>query len=162
MPASRPSPTELRRAPAPIRSRHSPIPLGAKAGKRRAIGPGPKQLAGPAQTPTLSAPASNAALRYEGAWGVTCGIGLVNRLPVPIHCPADSLSKIGSTRERSSTASETVALPRKAGYAIIIYRGTGQKKKPQCGGTGALREDDPGWGDGSSCGSCDRPRAIAI
>src|ERR1700745_2197381 len=43
MPASRPSRMELRRAPAPIRSRHSPIPPGAKAGKRRAIGPGPKQ-----------------------------------------------------------------------------------------------------------------------
>src|ERR1700732_3681468 len=41
MPASRPSRTELRRAPAPIRSRHSPIPPGAKAGKRSAIGPGP-------------------------------------------------------------------------------------------------------------------------
>src|SRR5215831_14818227 len=44
MPASRPSRTELRRAPVPIRSRHWPIPPGAKAGKRRAIGPGPKQL----------------------------------------------------------------------------------------------------------------------
>src|ERR1700730_9396132 len=47
MPASRPSRTEFGRAPAPIRSQHSPIPPGAKAGKRRAIGPGPKQLVGP-------------------------------------------------------------------------------------------------------------------
>ena len=38
--------TELWRAPAPIRSRHSPISPGAKVGKRRAIGPGPKQLVG--------------------------------------------------------------------------------------------------------------------
>ena len=51
MPASRPSRTELRRAPAPIRSRHSPIPPGAKAGKRRAIGQGPKQLVGPKRRP---------------------------------------------------------------------------------------------------------------
>src|ERR1700680_153296 len=47
MPASRPSRTELRRALAPIRSRHSPIPPGVKAGKRRAIGPGAKHLVGP-------------------------------------------------------------------------------------------------------------------
>ena len=46
MPASRPLPTEFGRAPAPTRSRHSPIPPGAKVGKRRAIGPGPKQLVG--------------------------------------------------------------------------------------------------------------------
>src|SRR5207245_3002592 len=46
MPASRPLRTGLRRAPAPIRSRHSPIPPGGKVGKRRAIGPGPKQLVG--------------------------------------------------------------------------------------------------------------------
>src|ERR1700730_6004083 len=63
MPASRPSRTELRRAPAPIRSRHSPIPPGVKAGKRRAIGPGPKQLVGSSADPvagsTLSALASN-------------------------------------------------------------------------------------------------------
>src|SRR5712664_2925842 len=63
MPASRPSRTELRRALAPIRSRHSPIPPGVKAGKRRAIGPGPKQLVGPSADPvagsTLSALASN-------------------------------------------------------------------------------------------------------
>src|SRR5215813_5032633 len=56
MPASRPSPTELRRAPVPIRSRHWPIPPGAKAGKRRAIGPGPKQLVGPAQIPAPARP----------------------------------------------------------------------------------------------------------
>jgi len=56
MPASRPSRTELRRVPAPIRSRHSPILPGAKAGKRRAIGPGPKQLVGPAQTPAPARP----------------------------------------------------------------------------------------------------------
>src|SRR6267378_422536 len=63
MPASRPSRTELRRALAPIRARHSPIPPGVKAGKRRAIGPGPKQLVGPSADPvagsTLSALASN-------------------------------------------------------------------------------------------------------
>jgi hypothetical protein len=35
----------------PIRSRHWPIPHGVKAGKGRAIGPGPKQLVGPAQSP---------------------------------------------------------------------------------------------------------------
>jgi hypothetical protein len=52
-----------RRAPAPIRSQHSPIPPGVKAGKRRAIGPSPKQLVGPSADPvagsTLSALASN-------------------------------------------------------------------------------------------------------
>jgi len=31
---------------------------------------------------------------------------------------------------------------------VITYRGTDQKK-PQCGGTRALSEDDPGWGVGS-------------
>jgi len=46
----------IARAPAPIRSRHLPIPPGAKAGKRRAIGPGPKQLVGPAQTPSPARP----------------------------------------------------------------------------------------------------------
>src|SRR6267154_3288525 len=71
MPASRPSRTELRRAPAPIRSRHSPIPPGVKAGKRRAIGPGPKQLVGPSADPvagsTLSALASNHHIDWPAA-----------------------------------------------------------------------------------------------
>src|ERR1700732_2082805 len=76
MPASRPSRTELRRAPAPIGSRHSPIPPGVKAGKRRAIGPGPKQLVGPSADPvagsTLSALASNQHIDLPAAAAGRC------------------------------------------------------------------------------------------
>src|ERR1700719_963154 len=76
MPASRPSRTELRRTPAPIRSRHSPIPPGVKAGKRRAIGPGPKQLVGPSADPvagsTLSALASNQHIDLPAAAAGRC------------------------------------------------------------------------------------------
>src|SRR6516165_6025035 len=73
MPASRPSRTELRRVPAPIRSRHSPIPPGAKAGKRRAIGPGPKQLVGPAQTPAPARP-------YRRSESCTSGSALLEEI----------------------------------------------------------------------------------
>src|SRR6516165_4870979 len=79
MPASRPSRTELRRVPAPIRSRHWPIPPGAKAGKRRAIGTGPKQLVGPAQTPAPAPP-------YRRSPVTTMSIYRLQ--PSAIRCPA--------------------------------------------------------------------------